>query len=122
MIMIQVHTQLFQMKARDVVSGKKPLDEFIDPRVRDEVNIEDFVLILKIAVLCVAHSSVGRPTIKDVFEEMDKALTNTDSKVRITLFLLMNFLKQTVNILIYLSFYLMLPLILLIRLAEREKR
>ncbi|EAY92973.1 probable serine/threonine-protein kinase PBL28 [Oryza sativa Japonica Group] len=68
-------------KARDVVSGKKPLDEFIDPRVRDEVNIEDFVLILKIAVLCVAHSSVGRPTIKDVFEEMDKALTNTDSKV-----------------------------------------
>jgi hypothetical protein len=57
------------------------LDEFIDSRVRDEVNIEDFVLILKIAVLCVAHSSVGRPTIKDVYEEMDKAWRNTNAKV-----------------------------------------
>jgi hypothetical protein len=65
------------------VSGKKPLEEFIDPRVRDGVIIEDFVLILKIAVLCVASSSVGRPTIKDVFEEMDKALTNTTIKVQI---------------------------------------
>ncbi|KQJ88559.1 hypothetical protein BRADI_4g19550v3 [Brachypodium distachyon] len=67
-------------KAKDVVSGKKPLDEFIDNRIRDEVNIEDFVLILKIAVLCVAHSSVGRPTIKDVYEEMDKAWRNTITK------------------------------------------
>jgi serine/threonine protein kinase len=50
-------------KAKDVVSGKKPLEEFIDPRVRDDVIIEDFVLILKIAVLCVASSSTGRPTI-----------------------------------------------------------
>ncbi|CAN6241457.1 unnamed protein product [Urochloa humidicola] len=67
-------------KAKDVVSGKKPLEEFIDPRVRDDVIIEDFVLILKIAVLCVASSSIGRPTIKDVFEEMDKALRNTTIK------------------------------------------
>ncbi|XP_037450874.1 probable serine/threonine-protein kinase PBL28 [Triticum dicoccoides] len=67
-------------KAKDVVTGKKPLDEFIDSRVRDEVNIEDFVLILKIGVLCVAHSSVGRPTIKDVYEEMDKAWRNTNTK------------------------------------------
>ena len=65
------------------MSGKKPLEEFIDPRVRDDVIIEDFVLILKIAVLCVASSSVGRPTIKDVFEEMDKALRNTTIKVQI---------------------------------------
>ncbi|KAL6875578.1 hypothetical protein ACP4OV_013091 [Aristida adscensionis] len=69
-------------KAKDVVSGKKPLEEFIDSRVRDEVIIEDFVLILKIAVLCVASSSVGRPTIKDVFEEMDKALRNTTIKTK----------------------------------------
>ncbi|OQU82689.1 probable serine/threonine-protein kinase PBL28 isoform X1 [Sorghum bicolor] len=69
-------------KAKDVVSGKKPLEEFIDPRVRDDVVIEDFVLILKIAVLCVASSSVGRPTIKDVFEEMDKALRNTTIKTK----------------------------------------
>ena len=65
------------------MSGKKALEEFIDPRVRDDVIIEDFVLILKIAVLCVASSSVGRPTIKDVFEEMDKALRNTTIKVQI---------------------------------------
>ncbi|XP_066357549.1 probable serine/threonine-protein kinase PBL28 [Miscanthus floridulus] len=69
-------------KAKDVVSGKKPLEEFMDPRVRDDVTIEDFVLILKIAVLCVASSSVGRPTIKDVFEEMDKALRNTTIKTK----------------------------------------
>lgn len=69
-------------KAKDVVSGKKPLEEFIDPRVRDDVIIEDFVLILKIAVLCVASSSVGRPTIKDVLEEMDKALRNTTIKTK----------------------------------------
>lgn len=65
------------------MSGKKVLEEFIDPRVRDDVIIEDFVLILKIAVICVASSSVGRPTIKDVFEEMDKALRNTTIKVQI---------------------------------------
>ena len=65
------------------MSGKKPLEEFIDPRVRDDVIIEDFVLILKIAVLSIASSSVGRPTIKDVFEEMDKALRNTTIKVQI---------------------------------------
>ena len=64
------------------MSGKKPLEEFMDPRVRDDVTIEDFVLILKIAVLCVASSSVGRPTL-DVFEEMDKALRNTTIKVQI---------------------------------------
>jgi hypothetical protein len=32
----------------------------------------------------VASSSTGRPTIKDVFEEMDKALRNTTIKVRIS--------------------------------------
>ena len=73
------------LKAKDVVNGKKPMEEFIDPRVRNEVIIEDFVLILKIAVLCVASSSIGRPTIKDVFEEMDKALRNTTIKVRISI-------------------------------------
>lgn len=65
------------------MTGKKPLEELVDPRVRDDVIIEDFVLILKIAVLCVASSSVGRPTIKDVFEEMEKALRNTTIKVQI---------------------------------------
>jgi hypothetical protein len=65
------------------VTRKKPLEELVDPRVRDDVIIEDFVLILKITVLCVASSSVGRPTIKDVFEEMEKALRNTTIKVQI---------------------------------------
>jgi hypothetical protein len=34
-------------------------------------------LILQIAVLCVAKSSKGRPTIDDVFEEIEKAWKNT---------------------------------------------
>ncbi|XP_059308167.1 putative serine/threonine-protein kinase [Lycium ferocissimum] len=64
-------------KAKDVSMHKRPLKDFEDPRLKDEINSEDFESILQIAVLCVAKSSKGRPTIDVVFEEMDKVLKNT---------------------------------------------
>ncbi|KAM0935836.1 putative protein kinase RLK-Pelle-URK-2 family [Dioscorea sansibarensis] len=60
-------------KAKDVVMGKRPLEDFIDPRLNGELNVKDFESILRIAVLSVASSSKGRPTVKDVFDEMNKA-------------------------------------------------
>ena len=65
------------MQAKDVQMKKRPLDDFMDPRLKGEVNLRDFVSILGIAVLCVASSSRGRPTIKEVFDEMDRAWKNT---------------------------------------------
>ncbi|EHA8587023.1 cysteine-rich receptor-like protein kinase 1 [Cocos nucifera] len=44
-------------KAKDVQIKKRPLDDFMDPRLKGEVNLRDFVSILDIAVLCVASSS-----------------------------------------------------------------
>ncbi|KAJ7973588.1 Tyrosine kinase family protein [Quillaja saponaria] len=64
-------------KARDVNMGKRPLTDFEDPRLNGKVNKTDFNSILKIAVLCVAKSSKGRPTIDVVLEEMDKAWNNS---------------------------------------------
>lgn len=58
-------------------TGKRGLKDFEDPRLKGEVNSVDFESILKIAVLCVAKSSKGRPTIDVVFEEMDKVSKNT---------------------------------------------
>lgn len=57
--------------------GKRPMSDFEDPRLKGQVNKEDFEAILQIAVLCVAKSSKGRPTIEVVFEELDKAYKNT---------------------------------------------
>ncbi|KAH7683037.1 Non-specific serine/threonine protein kinase protein [Dioscorea alata] len=64
-------------KAKDVMMGKRPLEDFIDPRLNGELNVQDFESILRIAVLSVASSSKGRPTVKDVFDEMNKAFKNT---------------------------------------------
>ncbi|CAN4115244.1 unnamed protein product [Withania somnifera] len=64
-------------KAKDVSIGKRGLKDFEDPRLKGEVNSVDFESILQIAVLCVAKSSKGRPTIDVVFEEMDKVWKNT---------------------------------------------
>ncbi|XP_059627274.1 probable receptor-like protein kinase At1g11050 [Cornus florida] len=63
-------------KAKDVSIGKRPLTDFIDSRLNG-VNYVDFESILQVAVLCVAGSSNGRPTIDVVFEEMEKAWKNT---------------------------------------------
>ncbi|KAK4356728.1 hypothetical protein RND71_025699 [Anisodus tanguticus] len=64
-------------KAKDVSMRKRPLQDLEDPRLKGEVNSVDFESILQIAVLCVAKSSKGRPTIDIVFEEMDKVWKNT---------------------------------------------
>ncbi|KAK4366453.1 hypothetical protein RND71_014333 [Anisodus tanguticus] len=64
-------------KAKDVSMRKRPLKDLDDPQLKGEVNSVDFESILQIAVLCVAKSSKGRPTIDVVFEEMDKVWKNT---------------------------------------------
>ncbi|XP_012092717.3 probable leucine-rich repeat receptor-like protein kinase At5g49770 [Jatropha curcas] len=64
-------------KAKDVCLGKRPVTDMEDPRLNGKVNRSDFEAILQIAVLCVAKSSKGRPTMDVVFDEMDKAWKNT---------------------------------------------
>ncbi|XP_054806193.1 putative cysteine-rich receptor-like protein kinase 31 isoform X2 [Prosopis cineraria] len=72
------------IKARDVSMGKRPTSDFEDPRLKGQVNVADFEAILHIAVLCVAKSSKGRPTIEVVFEELDKAYKNTLAQSKAT--------------------------------------
>ncbi|XP_051119883.1 probable serine/threonine-protein kinase PBL28 [Andrographis paniculata] len=64
-------------KAKDVNMGKRPLTDFQDPKMKGNVVSVDFESILQIAVLCVASSSTGRPTIDLVYEELEKAWKNT---------------------------------------------
>ncbi|KAL8051877.1 hypothetical protein ABFX02_06G177300 [Erythranthe guttata] len=64
-------------KAKDVSIGKRPLTDFVDPRMKGDVNYVDFESILQIAVLCAANSSKGRPTIDLVFDELERAWKNT---------------------------------------------
>jgi len=61
--------------------GKRPLFDFEDPRLNGKVDKADFEAILQIAVLCVAKSSKGRPTIEVVFEELDKVCMDTETKM-----------------------------------------
>ncbi|KAK7337987.1 hypothetical protein VNO77_18581 [Canavalia gladiata] len=69
-------------KARDVSIGKRPLSDFEDPRLNGKVDKADFEAILQIAVLCVAKSSKGRPTIEVVFEELDKICRDTEARMK----------------------------------------
>ncbi|XP_027931696.1 proline-rich receptor-like protein kinase PERK3 [Vigna unguiculata] len=69
-------------KARDVSMGKRPLSDFEDPRLKGKVDKADFEAILQIAVLCVAKSSKGRPTIEVVFDELDKVCMDTETKMK----------------------------------------
>ncbi|KAL2345858.1 hypothetical protein Fmac_007143 [Flemingia macrophylla] len=69
-------------KARDVSMGKRPLSDFEDPRLNGKVDKVDFEAILQIAVLCVAKSSKGRPTIEVVFEELDKVWKDTEKRMK----------------------------------------
>ncbi|XP_012834525.1 PREDICTED: uncharacterized protein LOC105955356 [Erythranthe guttata] len=64
-------------RAKDVSIGKRPLTDFVDPRMKGNVNYVDFESILQIAVLCAANSSKGRPTIDLVFDELERAWNNT---------------------------------------------
>lgn len=70
--------------------GKRPLSDFEDPRLNGKVDKADFEAILQIAVLCVAKSSKGRPTIELVFEELDKVCGDTETRM-----VYMNFLFFT---------------------------
>ncbi|KAI3732949.1 hypothetical protein L1987_64162 [Smallanthus sonchifolius] len=69
-------------KAKDVSMGMRPLTDIEDPRMNGNLNTVDFESILQIAMLCVAKSSKGRPTIDVVFGEMDKAWQNTLADMR----------------------------------------
>ncbi|KAK6156428.1 hypothetical protein DH2020_010676 [Rehmannia glutinosa] len=69
-------------KAKDVNMGKRPLTDFQDHRMRGNVISVDFESILQIAVLCVASSSTGRPTIDLVFDELEKAWKNTQREMK----------------------------------------
>ncbi|AES82726.1 putative protein kinase RLK-Pelle-URK-2 family [Medicago truncatula] len=71
-------------KARDVSMGKRPLSDFVDSRLKGQVDKEDFGSILQIAVLCVAKSSTGRPPIEVVFDELDKVYRDLDSRKKAT--------------------------------------
>ncbi|KAI3746086.1 hypothetical protein L6452_08507 [Arctium lappa] len=69
-------------KAKDVSMGRRPLTDIEDPKLNGNLNTVDFDSILDVAVLCVAKSSKGRPTIDVVFGEMDKAWKNTAADIR----------------------------------------
>ncbi|KAJ8762746.1 hypothetical protein K2173_017561 [Erythroxylum novogranatense] len=69
-------------KAKDVSCGKRPLSDIEDPRLEGRLNRADFEAILQIAVLCVAKSSKGRPTIDVVYEEIEMAWANTVADMR----------------------------------------
>ncbi|PWA36199.1 protein kinase-like domain, Concanavalin A-like lectin/glucanase domain protein [Artemisia annua] len=69
-------------KAKDVSLGRRPLTDIEDPKLNGNLNTVDFESILQVAVLCVAKSSKGRPTIDVVFGEMDKAWQNTAADMR----------------------------------------
>ncbi|KAH6838097.1 hypothetical protein C2S53_001188 [Perilla frutescens var. hirtella] len=69
-------------KAKDVNMQKRPLTDFQDRTMKGTIVTVDFESILQIAVLCVASSSTGRPTIDLVVDELEKALKNTRSQMR----------------------------------------
>ncbi|XP_073151901.1 probable receptor-like protein kinase At1g11050 [Henckelia pumila] len=67
-------------KAKDVNMMKRPISDFQDQRMKGNVITVDFESILQIAVLCVANSSTGRPTIELVYGELDKAYKNIQAE------------------------------------------
>ncbi|KAI4378984.1 hypothetical protein MLD38_016395 [Melastoma candidum] len=70
-------------KAKDVMMGKRPLSDFEDSRLEEDFDREDFKTILQVAVFCVAKSSKDRPTIDDVFDEMDMVWKNTVANTKL---------------------------------------
>lgn len=76
------------VQAKDVSIGKRPLIDIQDRRMKGEVNSLDLESILQIAVLCAANSSTGRPTIDLVFDELERAWSNTQARLVIYIKLL----------------------------------
>ncbi|XP_041017928.1 probable serine/threonine-protein kinase PBL22 [Juglans microcarpa x Juglans regia] len=66
-------------KAKDVNMGKRPVSDFEDQTLKGNFNKADFQSILQVAVLCVSNTSIGRPNIGVVFDELDKIWKNTFS-------------------------------------------
>lgn len=75
--MIILKDGIAHVQAKAVSMGKRPLTDFEDPALNGKCKTADFESILEVAVLCVASSRKGRPTIDVVFETMDKAWKNT---------------------------------------------
>ncbi|XP_047971650.1 probable receptor-like protein kinase At3g17420 [Salvia hispanica] len=69
-------------KAKDVNMQKRPLADFQDLKMKGNIVTVDFKSILQLAVLCVASSSTGRPSIDEVVQELEKALNNTRLQMR----------------------------------------
>ncbi|GFZ02913.1 hypothetical protein Acr_15g0015210 [Actinidia rufa] len=69
-------------KAKDVSMGKRPLTDFVDPLLNGNINSIDFESILQIAVLCVAKSSKGRPSMDVLFDEMENSWKNTQAEMQ----------------------------------------
>ncbi|KAF5454814.1 hypothetical protein F2P56_024451, partial [Juglans regia] len=66
-------------KAKDVNMGNRPVSDFEDQTLKGNFSKADFQSILLVAVLCVSSTSIGRPNIDVVFDEMDKIWKNTFS-------------------------------------------
>lgn len=67
------------MQAKDVSTGKLPISGFEDPRLKGKlINYKALESILQIAVLCVSETRKERPTMEQVYEELNNAwrLTN----------------------------------------------
>lgn len=72
---------LKSLQANDVNMMRRPIADFQDQRMKGGVITVDFESIPQIAVLCVANSIAGRPTIELVYEELDKAYKNRLKKL-----------------------------------------
>lgn len=60
------------MQAKNVSSGKLPMTEFEDPKLKGkQTNVEALKSILQIAVNCVSETREERPTIDKVYEELN---------------------------------------------------
>lgn len=64
------------LQAKDVKMNKRPQSDFEDPKLNGNLNAEDFRTILVLAVLCAARSSRGRPSMDEVFKEIDRVWKN----------------------------------------------
>ncbi|XP_042038513.1 somatic embryogenesis receptor kinase 5-like [Salvia splendens] len=77
-------------KAKDVNKQKRPLADFQDLKMKGNIVMVDFKSILQLAVLCVASSSTGRPSVDEVVEELEKALKNTQLQMYVGVYVIWN--------------------------------
>ncbi|XP_059073107.1 probable serine/threonine-protein kinase PBL28 [Cryptomeria japonica] len=70
----------FLVKAHEVVHTN-PIDpsKYADPRLNGEYSREAFIVLLKLAVICTASSYQGRPSVLEVYGDIQNALTLSSS-------------------------------------------